>query len=77
MRSIIEVLEVVNETFEGIMGELPSYNTIGNWMKKYGLDVYNLSGKSLKGQDYAEVIDESMMSGITQPFTFHGLSSFF
>lgn len=63
MRSIIEVLEVVNETFEGILGEVPCYNTIGNWVKKYGLDVYNLSGKSLKGQDYAEVIDESMMIG--------------
>jgi hypothetical protein len=63
LRSIIEVLKVVNETFEGILGEVPSYNTIGNWVKKYGLDVYNLSGKSLKGQDYAEVIDGSMMIG--------------
>ncbi|MDR0560190.1 MAG: hypothetical protein LBG92_08455, partial [Prevotellaceae bacterium] len=32
-------------------------------MKKYGLDVYGSSDKSLKGQDYAEVIDESMMIG--------------
>ena len=63
MRSIIEVLEVINETFGGILGEVPSYNTIGNWIKKYGLDVYNLSGKSLKGRDYAAVIDESMMIG--------------
>ncbi len=63
LRSIIETLLVINETFEGIFGEIPSYNTIGNWIKKYGLDVYNSSGESHKGKDYAQVVDESMMIG--------------
>ena len=63
MRSVIKILEIVNETFEGILGTIPSYNTIGNWIKKYGLDVYNLSGKSLKDKSYAGVVDESMMIG--------------
>lgn len=63
MRSVTEVLEVVNETFEGVLGAIPCYNTIGNWIKKYGLDVYNSSGESLRGKDYAEVVDESMMTG--------------
>ena len=54
---------MINETFEGVLGKTPSYNTIGNWIKKYGLDVYNLSGKSFKDKAYAEVVDESMMIG--------------
>lgn len=32
-------------------------------MEKYGLDVYNSSGESLANQEYAEVVDESMMIG--------------
>ena len=54
---------MINETFESVLGKTPSYNTIGNWIKKYGLDVYNLSGKSFKDKAYAEVVDESMMIG--------------
>ena len=45
------------------MGKTPSYNTVGNWIKKFGLDVYTLSGKPFKDKAYAEVIDESMMIG--------------
>ena len=63
MRSITKVLEVINEVFEGVLGKTPSYNTIGNWIKKYGLDVYKTSAESLKNQDYAAVVDESMMIG--------------
>ena len=32
-------------------------------MKKFGFDVYNSSGKSLEGEEYAQVVDESMMIG--------------
>lgn len=63
MRSVIEILQVINETFDGFLGEVPSYNTVGNWIKKYGLDTYNLSGESHKGKGYAQVVDESMMIG--------------
>ena len=45
------------------MGKIPSHNTVEDWIKKIGLDVYNLSGESLENKDYAEVIDESMMIG--------------
>lgn len=63
LRSIIEILKIVDEVFGGVLGEIPSYNTIGNWVKKYGLDIYNSSGESLKGKKYAEVADESIMIG--------------
>ena len=55
---------MINETFEGVLPEkLPSYNTVENWVKKFGLDVYHSAGKSLEGKDYAQVVDESMMIG--------------
>ena len=54
---------MINETFEGVLGKVPCYNTIEDWVKKIGLDVYNSSGKSLEGKEYADVIDESMMIG--------------
>jgi len=60
---VIEALTVINETFDGVLGKIPCYNTIGNWIKKYGLDVYNSSGQSLKDKDFAELTDESMMIG--------------
>lgn len=60
---MIEALTVINETFDGVLGKIPCYNTIGNWIKKYGLDVYNSSGQSLKDKDFAELTDESMMIG--------------
>lgn len=41
LRSIIEILEIVNETFNEISGETPTYNSIGNWVKKCGLGVEN------------------------------------
>ncbi|KAA6310005.1 hypothetical protein EZS27_038613, partial [termite gut metagenome] len=63
LRSVITILEVINETFEGILGEIPCYNTIGNRIRKYGLYEYNSSGESLVDEHYAEVVDESMMIG--------------
>ena len=63
LRSVVSILKVINDVFNGILGQLPCYNTIENWVKKIGLDVYNTSGQSLKGMDYAEIIDESMMIG--------------
>ena len=45
------------------MGKIPSYNTISDWVKKCGLDVYRSSGEVYKKQDYAQVVDESMMIG--------------
>ena len=54
---------MINETFQGIFEKIPGYNTIEDWVKKFGLDAYNSSGESFEGKDYANVIDESMMIG--------------
>jgi hypothetical protein len=53
----------MKEVFGDIFGEIPSYTTIHNWINKYGLDVYKSSGEAYRGEEYAEVVDESMMIG--------------
>jgi len=63
LRSVVEILSVINDTFDGLLGTIPCYNTIENWVKKCGLKVYETSGVSLQNVDYAEVVDESMMIG--------------
>jgi hypothetical protein len=63
LRSVVEILSVINDTFDGLLGTIPCYNTIENWVKKCGLKVYETAGVSLQNIDYAEVVDESMMIG--------------
>ncbi len=63
LRSVVEVLTIIDEVFEGILGTVPCYNSIENWVKKCGLIVYETSGVPLQDTEYAEVIDESMMIG--------------
>lgn len=59
----MDVLDIINEVFNGILGEVPYYNTIDNWVKKCGLDVYNNAGTTISNKPYAEIVDESMMVG--------------
>jgi hypothetical protein len=63
LRAVVEILKVINETFDHLLGTIPCYNTIENWVKKCGLKVYETAGKSLHDIDYAEVVDESMIIG--------------
>lgn len=59
----MEILSVINDTFDGLLGTIPCYNTIENWIKKCGLQVYETAGVPLQNVDYAGVVDESMMIG--------------
>ena len=63
LRSVVEILSVINDTFDGLLGTTPCYNTIENWVKKCGLKVYETAGVPLQNVDYAGVVDESMMIG--------------
>lgn len=62
-RAVVDILKVINQAFNGILGKIPNRNTIENWVKKCGLDIYNTPKKSLKSKDYAMIVDESMMIG--------------
>jgi len=63
LRQVVEIMNVINDTFDGLLGTIPCYNTIENWVKKCGLKVYETAGNSLHGIDYAQIVDESMMIG--------------
>lgn len=56
-------MEIINDSFGGILGRIPSRNTIEDWVKKCGLDIYNSPKEFKKTADYAMIIDESMMIG--------------
>ena len=62
-RQVAKSLEVTNEVFEGILGDVPCHNTISNWVKKCGLNVYENSGDMVRDTNYAAIVDESMMIG--------------
>lgn len=60
-RAVVDILKIINETFDGIPGRIPNRNTIENRMKKCGLDIYNPPKSSRELDKYAMVVDESMM----------------
>lgn len=62
-RQTIKVLEVINEVFDGLLGDIPCHNTISNWIKKCGLNIYENSGDIMGNSNYAVIVDESMMIG--------------
>lgn len=53
----------MNDTFDGLLGERPCYNSVENWVKKCGLKAYETAGESLQGVEYAQITDESIMIG--------------
>lgn len=59
----MKILGIINETFNGLLGKIPCYNTVENWVKKCGLNLYNSSGERLQSNKYAQIVDESMMIG--------------
>lgn len=62
-RQVVTILDVINDTFNGLLGAIPCYNTIENWVKKCGLTAYEAASASLQQADYAQIVDESMMIG--------------
>ena len=64
---VSEILEIVNEFLgsylDGLLDKVPSYTTIGYWVQRLGLSVYNESHKRFKNKRYALIVDESMMIG--------------
>lgn len=62
-RQVVEILNVMNDVFEGLLGRIPCYNSIENWVKKCGLHVYETASEPLQDTQYAQIVDESMMIG--------------
>lgn len=60
---MITILEIINEAFDGILGTIPCYNTIENWVKKSGLAISSNAYDSVKGSNYSLIVDESITVG--------------
>ena len=60
LRTVVKILEILNEVLEGKCGRVPCYNTMENWMKKLGLSTYENDNKPT-GKKFAYIIDESVM----------------
>lgn len=63
LRSVTEIVNVFNEVFDGMLGRVPGYVKIQNWIKKCGLDVKNESCNIPKDDIYSEITDLSIMIG--------------
>ncbi len=62
-RDVVAAIEGLAKLTYGLVDEVPSYNTIDNWVRKCGLDEIRHTPETLKDLDYAVVIDECMMIG--------------
>jgi hypothetical protein len=60
---VVKILEVLNTAFQWQAEELPSYNSIASWVQKSGYCVYDDTGADDFTEDYAAIVDESMMVG--------------
>lgn len=63
MRQVVNILHIINDAFDGVLGKIPSHNSIENWVKKCGLSVYEEESQKLQSTSYAQIVDESMMIG--------------
>jgi len=59
----VKILNIINETFDNLLGSISCCNTNENWVKKCDLKLYNSSGARLQSDKYAQIVDESMMIG--------------
>ena len=62
-RDVVAAIEGLAKLTYGLVDDVPSYNTIDNWVRKCGLDEIRKTPEALKDIDYAVVIDECMMIG--------------
>lgn len=59
LRTVVDILRIFEEVLGESFGKVPCYNSVGNWVRKLGLSVYQ--DDVPKEQKYAVVIDESIM----------------
>lgn len=59
LRTVVSILDIFGDVMEGTCGEVPSYNTVRDWVLKLGLSVYD--DDVPKGMKYVTVQDESIM----------------
>jgi hypothetical protein len=63
LRSVVKVINLINQEFHLGLEESPSYNSINNWKQKSGYFIYNNPEIASKELDYGLIIDESIQIG--------------
>lgn len=62
-RGVVDILSSINESFGWKLEKIPGRNSIENWVKKSGYSIYKEPGYANSEEEYAQIIDESMMLG--------------
>lgn len=57
------IIKYLDDFFGLELERIPCANSIENWVKKTGYNIYHRTPKKFKKKEYAEIIDESMMLG--------------
>lgn len=63
LRKSVELLSFLNETLGWNLSDIPCRNSVENWAKKSGLNIYNNSRLKTRESEYGMIIDESIMLG--------------
>lgn len=62
-RGVVKILSILKHTLDWQFPAVPSRNSIENWVKKSGYAIYNEPQQTGQSDDYALIMDESMMIG--------------
>ena len=62
-RGVVSILSILKELLGWDFADIPSRNSIENWVKKSGLSIYKEPSASITRTDYGMIVDESMMIG--------------
>jgi len=62
-RGVSKILSILQETFKWDFPCTPNRNSIENWVKKCGYHIYKEPSDEMKSEQYAEIVDESLMIG--------------
>jgi hypothetical protein len=75
LRRTEKILRLFNECPNWGSEEIPSPNSIGNWVVKCGYYIYETTGPEAFPEGYATVVDESMMVGSEKLLLTPGVAS--
>ena len=62
-RGVVKILSILQDVFKWDFAAVPNRNSIENWVKKSGYSIYQEPSATLSKEDYAMIVDESIMIG--------------
>jgi len=74
-QKVSDLLSYLNNFFQLGLHKIPCANSIENWVKKSGYNIYHQAPKEFAEKEYAVIIDESMMLGSEKMFLSLGVEA--